>query len=182
MTDEHSKGPQPKLMPESLVEALKSARPWQVQIDVYLEDDESDPPVFRIESCLPLSPASTKADKILLFENNHRPGFEILFHLWDLTGKGYRFPQNAKDAIWSKIGNDCPEEEAYEVLRPIRTGDDPHSGLPMLVVFNENDKRDGKEIGQFRYSLNVTRDGGANVVHLDPGGDDQNGMRSFGFS
>jgi hypothetical protein len=183
MTDECSKGPQPRPIPQAIVEALKSARPWQVQIDVYLEDDECDPPRFRIESCLPVCPTSTANDKILVFENNHRPGFDILFHLWDLTGKGYRFPRRPEHAIWSAKGDACPMEAAHDVFDAIRTGDDPHTGLPMLLVHNDNPGKDnGGPIRRFRYTLNVTRDDGAHYLRLDPGGDDQNGMRSFTFS
>jgi hypothetical protein len=29
-------------------------KPWQIQMDVYLEDDQSNPPKFRIECPLPI--------------------------------------------------------------------------------------------------------------------------------
>ena len=85
--------------------------PWKVQVDVYLEDDTTDPPTFRIESCLP-SYEEKPGDNILVFHNNGRPGFQMIFHLHDRTDKGYRFPRQESDAVWSKIGDDCPLDEA----------------------------------------------------------------------
>src|ERR1044071_7835115 len=71
--------------------------PWLVQVDVYL--DSADPLQFHIESCLPQETRNFggKNEKYLVFNNNCRPGFRIVFQLHDLTNPdptapGYRFP------------------------------------------------------------------------------------------
>lgn len=154
---------------------------WKVQVDVYLKDDTTNPPEFRVESALPSYPEKP-GDNILVFNNNGRPGFEILFHLHDLTGKGYRFPRNRDDAVWSKIGDECPEmepDEADRVFRPVRVFEPDGD---KLIVENDNEKkRDGNPIGRFRYTLNVTtkENGTGPYLHLDPGGDDMNGPTSI---
>ena len=170
------------------VALAKPEQPWQVQIDVYLEDDQSDPPKFSIEC--PLPAYEVKSDpplppkQYIRFENKHRPGFDILFHLHDLTGKGYKFPRSAEEAVWSRIGEECPDEawskhDGYKdcmVFEPIRV---VQPDQMTLVVFNENDKRNGAPIGRFSYTLNIGIDGQKPYLHLDPGGDDQNGARTF---
>lgn len=171
------------------VELAAKEKPWQIQIDVYLEDDECDPPKFSIECPLPsyeVKSADPKQPpkKYVVFENKHRPGFDILFHLHDLTNKGYTFPQRAEDAIWSRIGEDCPDEgwsqhgdyKKCMVLEPRRV---VQPDQMTLVVFNENDKRNDEPIGRFSYTLNVGIRGQQPFKHLDPGGDDQNGARTF---
>jgi hypothetical protein len=172
--DEHSTGPaQPSPMAAS--PAQPAQKPWSVQIDVYLESDGPNPK-FHVESCLPFDPAVT-TEKILVFRTNHRPGFDILFQLHDLTGKGYRFPKRADDGVWSKKGGTCPNTAAHEVFQPIRVIEPDRTAL---VVHNENpgDEKGGA-IGKFRYTLNVTTTDGAPFLPLDPGGDDQNGARTF---
>lgn len=157
--------------------ASRPGKPWAIDIDVYLQSDGANPK-FYIESCLPKD--STKPDdELLIFRNNGRPGFELRFHLWDLTGKGYRFPRNKDDAVWSKVGDDdCPDSEAHEVFKPIRVVDGPDE--PMLVVHNDNpDEENGGPLRKFRYTLNVTTTGTRPYLPLDPGGDDQNGSRTF---
>ena len=148
---------------------------WKVQVDVYLEDDTTDPPRFRIETCLPCYDAKP-GDKIMVFNNNGRPGFEIHFHLHDLTMQGYRFARSRDDAVWSRIGDDCPTTEAHEVFEVERVVEPDGT---MLVVRNENDRRNNKPLGRFRYTLNVTTTGREPYLPLDPGGDDLNGPRTL---
>lgn len=167
---------------------LEAGKPWQIQIDVYLDDDSGPKPQFRVKSCLQ-SYKGDCGDTYVVFENNCRPGFEIVFQLHDLTGKGYTFPKDADDAIWSRIGTDCPDEawtrdkEKYlenRVFRPIRVMQPDQMSL---VVMNDNDRKaDGNPIGKFKYTLNVGKDGAKPYLPLDPGGDDQNGLRSFSLN
>jgi hypothetical protein len=176
MIDGHSQGPEH--WDERLTGLAAPDQPWQVQVDVYLEDD-SDPadPKFHIECPLPWTDVG--GEKYLRFENRCRPGFEILFHLHDLTGKGYTFPKREDEAVWSKIGNDCPDEAwgKNEVFNPQRV---VQPDQLTLVVRNDNDKKEnGDPVGHFRYTLNVTLGGRKPYLHLDPGGDDQNGAKTF---
>jgi hypothetical protein len=161
-------------------------KPWQVQIDVYLKND--DPVEFSIECPLEsyeVEDAKVGTKKYVVFKNNHRPGFDILFHLHDLTGKGYKFPRRPEDAVWSKIGEDCPDEawSKHHDYDDCRVFDPSRVVMPeqlTLVVHNENDKKpDGKPIGRFSYTLNVGINGERPYIPLDPGGDDQNGARTF---
>ena len=170
----HGRGPEPERNMKRGASALGPIDPWKVQLDVYLEDD-SDPPKFRVESCLP-SYEAKPGDKILEFHNNNRPGFEIHFHLHDLTGKGYKFPRNEDDAVWSQIGDQCPTTEMHEVFEPKRVVQPDQT---MLVVQNDNDKKSGNPIGRFRYTLNVSTTGSRPYLPLDPGGDDLNGPRTL---
>lgn len=162
-------------------------KPWQIQIDVYLEDDECDPPKFSIECPLPsydVPDPKLGTKKYLVFENKHRPGYDILFHLHDLTGKGYTFPQRPEEALWSRTGEECPDEawskhgdyDKCMVLEPQRV---VQPDQMTLVARNENDKKDDQPIGRFSYTLNVGIRGQKPFKHLDPGGDDQNGARTF---
>lgn len=167
----------PQLVLEDDSRQAPGGKPWAVEVDVYLEAD-TDPPRFRIESSLPID--TTKPDEpLLVFENNGRPGFEIRFYLYDLTEKGYRFPRDPDDAVWSTIGEDgCPTSEAHEVFKPIRV---TQPNGTMLVVENDNSERNGGPIGKFRYTLNVTRTGSKPFLPLDPGGDDRDGPRILNF-
>lgn len=138
--------------------------PWQVDVDVYLDDMTTEPPTFRIESYLQSGPGGP-----LVFHNNHRPGFDIHFHLHDPNGTGYRFPQhsNRRAAVWSRMGDAaCPSQEVCEVLDPRRVEPDRMT----LVAHNPN--RD-ELVGRFGYVLRVVKDG--DWKRLDPIGDNQNG-------
>lgn len=173
MTDGQSQGPRPE--PQSVERTGGGGKPWTVEIDVYLiSDDDPSSPVFEVVSCLPAY--EKDGEKYLVFENNCRPGFDIHFHLHDRTGKGYRFPRHENDAVWSKIGTDCPRSEEHAVLEPRRVVEPDGT---MLVVHNRNDKKDGNPIGQFRYTLNVSTTGRSPYLPLDPGGDDRNGGSTF---
>lgn len=151
---------------------------WPAHIDVYLEDDSGPKPTFHIESSLP-SYKNAKGEEILKFENRHRPGFKLHFHLHDGTGKGYEFPNDPEDAIWSQAGSNCPQSKVNNVFTPLRVVDRGPFEVPMLVVYLENEKVDGAPIGLFKYSLNVVKVAGQQPLCLDPGGDAGNGPRRF---
>jgi hypothetical protein len=146
-------------------------RPWDVDIDVHLEQAGSNPS-FRIHTCLPVDPATGN----ILFENNHRPGFNINFNLYDETGGGYVFPPQpkVKEACWSRTGTSCPTSAIWEVFDPRRVT----NGGTTLVVYNDNPTVGGSGgLGPFKYTLRVTNDGGNTYCDLDPGGSDMNGQR-----
>ena len=156
---------------------LAPEKPWAVEVDVYLEAD-TNPPKFRIVSTLPLDTRDPD-DPLLIFDNKGRPGFELRFHLYDQTQKGYRFPIEKNDAVWSIIAESgCPTSEAHKVLKPIRV---TQPNGTMLVVENDNSEKDGARIGKFRYTLNVSTTGRAPYLALDPGGVDQDGPRTLIF-
>lgn len=165
-----ARGPEPKHWME--LRAIPKGEPWQVQVDVYLEC--VDPLQFRVESCLPQKMAN--GIKYLIFENNLRPGFKILFQLHDLTRTdptqaGYTFPKRADDAIWSTRKDECPRQYCDDkVFQPERVVEPDRT---TLVVRFENDER----INNFRYTLNVVKDG-AEPLMLDPGGTGMNGQSS----
>lgn len=172
--DDYSKGKDPQ--PSMEARGLAKNEPWQVQVDVYLEDDSTDPPKFRVESCLPhkIRDFKGKDEKYLVFHNNHRPGFRILFQLHDLTAGGaYRFPKVARDAVWSKIGDECPRKGSWEKSEVFNV--ERVSNETLLVVRFENERI----IGDFRYTLNVTKTGDQPYLELDPGGTGMNGQPIF---
>lgn len=152
---------------------LAPGNPWPVDIDVYLYDD-TNPPRFEVVSTLPID-HSDPEDPLLIFDNKGRPGFELRFHLYDQTEKGYRFPIDKDHAVWSIIADKgCPTEEVDQVLKPVRV---TQPNGTTLVVKNDNAEKDGAPIGKFRYTLNVSTTGRAPYLPLDPGGVDQNGPR-----
>lgn len=166
--NEHSRGPEPEQMME--LRGIPKNEPWQVQVDVYL--DRVEPLQFRIESSLPQK--NENGENYLIFENKLRPGYRILFQLHCMTDvdpstAGYTFPKRADDAIWSQRGGECPkaycEDKVFDperVIQPDRT---------TLVVRFENKE----PIGDFRYTINLVKDG-ADPVQIDPGGTGANGQ------
>ena len=176
MDHEQSQAPQPELSDAELA-GDHEEKAWPVHIDVYLDDDTRPNPRFEIISTLP-SYQNAKGEEILEFKNNHRPGFKIHFHLRDRTGKGYGFPTSAEDAVWSRIGDECPGSKVNQVFDPKRVVPRGPFGVPMLVVYMANEQVDGEPIGRFQYTLNVVKDGGT-PLPLDPGGDAGNGPRTF---
>jgi hypothetical protein len=140
-------------------------RPWEVEVDVYLESDGPDP-CFSIYTSLPIDPSNGN----IIFSNNHRPGFNIKFNLVDRTNSGYEFPPQprVREACWSQLGNSCPRSPAWEVFDPRRVSNNGTT----LEVYNQNPS---PALGAFKYTLRVTNDGGASYCELDPGGTDQNG-------
>lgn len=139
--------------------------PWDAQIDVHLTKGCPNPE-FDIYSNLP-----TQGKKVI-FKNNHRPGFNITFTLYDETGENYLFPLPADfmEACWSQAGTTCPTEPVWDIFEPISVSPDRKS----LVVYNDNPS---PPIGDFYYVLRVTKDDDASYCNLDPIGGDQNGPR-----
>ena len=172
MTDVILTDPQPETASQAHKEG-RPARPWTVEVDVYLED-EGPPAQFHLDSSLPKGPNGD-----LIFQNNHRPGFNIEFHLIDLTGKGYLFPKPAdlKDSIWCERGTaSCPTSAVDDILTPRNVSPDRKT----LTAYTEKpDENHGGPIGPFRFTLNVTKTGEPPFLPLDPGGDDQDGARTF---
>jgi hypothetical protein len=142
---------------------------WAVDVYVYLHSES--PGDFTVESYLQSDPGS----KNLVFYNRDHPGFDVTFHLVDETGLGYRFPQpsNREDAIWSQMGTDCPSSPVWEVFQNHRITVGPQ-GLT-LTAHNPNE---GSAVGEFRYTLNVSRTGNSPYLPLDPGGNNNNGSTS----
>ena len=136
--------------------------PWKCEVDIYLQPQGSDPP-FELQTCLEMNSA-----KRIIFKNRRRPGFIIRFRLHDDLNPGYHFPSDPTQAVWSQAGPDCPQAQAWEVFEPVAVED---SGMT-LVVYNENPK---PAIGNFKYSLRVTRGNGPPFLLLDPGGTDSKG-------
>lgn len=138
--------------------------PWQVDVDVYVHDEKSDPP-FRIESYLQTTPGGK-----LQFHNRGRHGFLINFHLYDKTGRGYKFPMpnDLAKALRSQAGTSCPPENSgqWREFRAERI----IQNRSVLVVRNLNETRT-----EFWYALCVTEDDGKTYRDLDPGGDNWNG-------
>jgi hypothetical protein len=138
--------------------------PWEVDVDVYVYCEDHDPP-FRIDSYLQAVPHGD-----LVFNNRHRPGFIVKFHLHDESGEGYQFPRppDEKEALWSKAGVGCPPANygQWEEFFSLRI----ENNRQTLVVRNLN-----KTTTKFGYTLRVTKDDGATYRDLDPGGDNQNG-------
>lgn len=141
-------------------------KPWTVEIDVHLTKACPDP-VFELHTSLP------EQNGNIVFQNNHRPGFDIQFNFYDDTGSGYTFPPQSKvrEACWSQVGTACPSSPIWDVFDPRHIGNNGAT----LVVYNDNPS---PALGDFKYTLRVTNDGGVSYCDLDPGGSDSNGPRS----
>ena len=150
--------------------------PKDVHIDVILNSEAKGD--FRIEphpeNSLPKGPGDE-----LVFENKGHSGFFIYFHLKDPNKLGYKFPDDHKlvnDAVWSKMGKGaCPDDGIWDVFIPRKVID---KGMT-LKVRNLNEKPD---IGDFGYTLRVTKDEGRTYLALDPGGTNKNGPISASSS
>lgn len=147
--------------------------PKDVHVNVILNSER--PKDFKIEPS-PLGSLPTGPNGELIFRNDKHSGFFIYFDLIDNTGLNYKFVEEDKnhkkvlnEAVWSVLGaNNCPTTGAWEVFRPRAV---LNSGMT-LKVRNTNIK---DELGQFTYTLRVSKDDGASYHPLDPGGDNQNG-------
>ena len=141
-----------------------------VSVDVILESD--NPVKFHLQSTdLPI------VNGDLIFDNDHHNGFKIQFNLQDQTGKNYLFPPNSKkhDAVFSALGaGACPVANGKPQVFQVVGVDEP--ACTTLRVQNPNVS---PVLGAFSYALQVTKDGGANYLPLDPGGVNQNGPTTF---
>ena len=162
--------PAPPLSPLQVQQFLNALgrNPWEVQVDVYLTPPqvEGGSPGYTLQTILPKG----KTGRIR-FHNHRRPGFLITFRLHGETN--YNFPANPPDAVWSQVGNACPNAPVWQIFLPMAV----HQAQRTLTVYNPNHGPIGTfqppAPGDFQYSLRVT-DGGAPVL-LDPGGTNQNG-------
>jgi hypothetical protein len=156
-------------------------KPWDVDVDVYLEDVGPAPErkaTFHLDTCLPVDQFGN-----ISFFNSHRHGFRIRFNLWDNTngglGSNYVFHNPAKPpndpskwALWSAQGQGCPPDNCNAQWDEFQS-DHIEGGGQTLVVTNTN-----SQLAYFGYTLRVTNDGGQNFVNLDPGGTNMNGTTS----
>ena len=166
---DHGRPPEPGPACDPPKGAGAPRRAWEVEIDVHLKSDGPNPN-FKIVSQMPVDPSDN-----IIFENKHRPGFNIRFNLIDETGSSppYTFPPQpkVKEACWSKVGSNCPTTASWEVFDPQRV----ENSNTTLLVFNANPS---PALGDFKYTLRVTKDGGTTYCELDPGGVDKNGATS----
>jgi hypothetical protein len=139
-----------------------------VYVDVTLNSET--PGDFTIEPFPPGSlPKGPKGE--LVFENKGHPGFFVHFRLQDRTGLGYFFPRpnDRKEAVWSqRVEDACPESAVWDVFDPRNISGDRLT----LIVHNPNV---APVLGQFGYTLRVTKNNGQDYLPLDPGGDNRNG-------
>ncbi len=145
--------------------------PKDAVVEVELHSD--NPIDFTVTSTdLPID-----AKGCLIFCNDHHPGFHIHFKFSDMTNAGYLFPPNndKQEAVWSKLGASCPESPAHDIFTVISVCQDQKT----LKVHNRNPE---PALGEFHYTLRVTKDGGASYLPLDPGGFNQNGPSLMLFS
>ena len=148
--------------------------PKNVHIKVTLNSER--PNDFLIEPT-PVGSLPRGTNGNLVFENDGNSGFWIFFDLVDKTGLGYKFiekDRNQKkvvtEAVWSVLGaNNCPKARVFDVFRARAVLND---GMTLKV---RNSNVDEDELGQFTYTLRVSKDGGDSYHPLDPGGDNRNG-------
>lgn len=144
-----------------------SGSPKHAVVTVILKSD--NPLDFDIES----DDLPKDSDGNLVFHNDHHPGFKVEFELDDKLELGYLFPPNSnkQDAVWSKLGKGaCPKSAAHEVFKVQSVR--PHRRS--VIVLNPNSS-DSNTLGDFGYTLRVTKTDGAPYLDLDPGGVNQNG-------
>jgi len=146
--------------------------PRDVHINVHL--DSVKPLRFSVQ---PVSKGLPKGpEDEIIFRNEGHDGFNIHFDLKDPI-EGYVFPEreDLHEAVWSKLGKQCPTSAASDVFTPLRV----ENNRKTLVVYNKNPC---PKQGRFCYTLRVTNDDGKTYLDLDPGGDNQNGESRFNTS
>lgn len=147
--------------------------PWKKSVAVTL--DSVNPVQYTIEPTgsdpLPVSNGA------LVFNNDHRNGFDVDFIFTDKTNSGYLWPpNNLKDkAIWSKLGTACPGSPDTDIFHAVTVDQ-------TRTVLTANNPNVGAAVGAFQYTLCVTNDGGTSYLNLDPGGINNNGPISAGRS
>jgi len=147
--------------------------PKNVHLKVTLYSEK--PGDFTIEPTPPGSlPIAPNGD--LIFRNDGHSGFFIYFDLVDKSGLNYTFPPDNKkhEAVWSQLAaTGCPAEGKTDIFTAKQVSEKSMT----LKVRNENI---GNDVGDFRYMLRVTKDGGNTFHPLDPGGSNQNGPITAG--
>lgn len=111
-----------------------------------------------------------KDGKKFVFKNDHHNGFQIEFELDDKMNLGYLFPPNdiKEEAVWSQLGTVCPDTPCSQVFEVMSVRPDRKT----LIVHNPNVD---PVLGEFAYTLRLTKTTGAPFLELDPGGVNQNG-------
>jgi hypothetical protein len=155
--------------------------PWTVDVDVYLYS-VGPPAEFTVDTCLPVELDCDDPHGRIVFRNNGRDGFNLVFRLFDNTnggeGSGYVFPDppgpkhvsdHNKWALWSKEGEGCPPAGYADQWSEFTSTSVTDQGQT-LIVRNKNSTRT-----LFGYTLRVTNDDGQTFVNLDPGGNNMNG-------
>jgi hypothetical protein len=151
--------------------------PWEAEIDIYLnavhDDGTAD---FDVQTCLPTELIRADPHPRIHFYNDGRDGFYLTFRLFDNTpGGNYQFASDPDDAVWSQLGDACPSDRIYGVFDKRKTD---VKGPTTLSVYNPNK---APFLGTFRYTLNVSVNGEAPYVALDPGGNNMNGTSGRGW-
>ena len=149
--------------------------PWKKSVAVTLES--TNPVQYSIQPIPPEPlPVSNGA---LVFDNDHRNGFDIDFIFTDNTNSGYLWPPNNQkaNAVWSKVGtaDPCPGSPYTEVFHAVKVDQ-------TCTILSVNNPNQSPAQGAFRYTLCVTNDGGNTYLPLDPGGINNNGPISAGSS
>ena len=95
-------------------------------------------------------------------------GFRIFFDLVN-PPEDYVWPDDDEiaEAVWSKIGTQCPQQGVWDVFTPVRSDNNRKT----LVVDNLNPS---PAQGEFHYTLRVVN-GRGEYLNLDPGAINQNG-------
>lgn len=149
-------------------------KPKEVHVTVTLNSERPDD--FTIEPA-PVGSLPRGTNGALVFENRGHSGFWIYFDLIDMTGQGYKFIERdnaqkkvVKDGVWSAMGaENCPMDGEQDVLTARAVLND---GMTLKV---RNPNVDKDEIGLFKYTLRVSKDGGDSYLPLDPVGENRNG-------
>lgn len=111
----------------------------------------------------------------LTFTNDHHPGFKLNFIISDPDNTGYLWPDDKKDALWSKKipdgSNEClTTEHHWSGFKATDVSPD----FKTLTVSNPNWKKQ-----RFTFTLRFTLDPkNGPCIDWDPIGDDQNGPRN----
>lgn len=148
---------------------------YDLDISVFLDDPNSDPPIFRLEcDDLPIMPGGSEHDFYFANRKGYGDGFLVRFVLQG-DAHGYRFPDNPLDALYSKNGPGCPSNYGHS---PRFVPTDVKSGNKILLVLNRNQER---HMGKFSYTLRLSKSPHdentpeAKILKLDPGGENGNG-------
>jgi hypothetical protein len=144
------------------------APPQTVYVDVHIFDG-----LNGLDFDLHSGIASGPKGRTLTFKNNGHPGFLVVFHIVDDTGRGFRFKRDPEDALWVRPiivpGDECPQG-------PCSWGQfEPQSvtgSRMMLIVRNRNEYTQ-----KFGFTLRVI-DADDNEEDLDPIGNNQNGPQA----
>lgn len=122
----------------------------------------------------------------LSFTNHGHPGFWVFFHLEDPDGTGYRFPDDADQAMWvakyENAGDECPKvATSWGGFEPKKVLDGQKKDLEHNMVLKVRNRNTEDLKGEFGYTLCVVRNGD-DWWPIDPGGVNHNGSSQGGIS